>query len=167
MKILVTAASKHHSTAQIAGAIAAGLTEAGIPTSPTELERVHSLDGVDAVVLGSGVYMGRWLEEARDFVKAHREELRRLPVWLFSSGPLGTDADQPQSAEPHDGARFADELQAVDHRVFAGRMTKAETSLPERAVARLAKAPYGDYRDWDEIADWTGTIAATLRQTTA
>jgi len=40
-------------------------------------------------VIGSAVYMGRWLPAARDLIEGHREVLSAMPVWLFSSGPLG------------------------------------------------------------------------------
>jgi menaquinone-dependent protoporphyrinogen oxidase len=57
-RVLVTAASRHGATAQIAGAIAERLTAAGHDVNLREPESVHDLDNIDAVVLGSAVYMG-------------------------------------------------------------------------------------------------------------
>ena len=37
------------------------------------------------MVIGSAIYMGRWLKTAREFVSEHVAELSAVPVWLFSS----------------------------------------------------------------------------------
>ena len=54
-----------------------------------EPEEVERLDDYDAVILGSAVYAGHWLEPAADFVRRHESQLRERPVFVFSSGPLG------------------------------------------------------------------------------
>jgi menaquinone-dependent protoporphyrinogen oxidase len=50
------------------------------------VEQVGDLSGYTEVVLGSAVYVGRWLEPARRFVEEHADELAARPTWLFSSG---------------------------------------------------------------------------------
>lgn len=89
MRVLVTAASKHGATAEIAVAIAQSIEETGHHAVVARPEEVLSIEGYEAVVLGSAVYAGHWLEESRGFVKRHRAALAELPVWLFSSGPIG------------------------------------------------------------------------------
>src|SRR3712207_4340232 len=64
IRVLVTAATRHGSTQEIAQAIAAGLERRGVGCDCRAVGEVHGLDGYDAVVLGSGVYMGHWLDEA-------------------------------------------------------------------------------------------------------
>lgn len=59
---------------------------------------VTSVEGYDAVVLGSAVYMGHWLELAVKFAETFVDELRRLPVWVFSSGPVGERDQQADEA---------------------------------------------------------------------
>ena len=67
MRILVSAASRHGSTAEMATelgkALRGALPRVGIDVVPPS--RVPGVDGYDAVVLGSAVYFGRWLDEAR------------------------------------------------------------------------------------------------------
>lgn len=119
-----------------------------------------SLDGYDAVVLGSAVYTGRWLEASRRFSERHHAALRARPTWLFSSGPIG----QPlaPTEEPVDGLRLLAELGARDHRTFAGRINASDLNWVERTVTRMVKAPDGDFRDWDAIRDWGASIAKEL-----
>jgi menaquinone-dependent protoporphyrinogen oxidase len=90
-RILVACASRHGSTAEIAAEIADVLRR-DIPGAAVDLRdavQAGEVAGYDAAVIGSAVYMGRWLPAARDLVEGHREALSAMPVWLFSSGPIG------------------------------------------------------------------------------
>src|SRR5581483_8068768 len=98
MTVLVTAASRHGGTAEIAAAIGRVLRERGVVADVVPVEDVDSLAEYDAVVLGSGVYVGRWLESARTFVDRHGNDLAARPVWLFSSGPIEGKGDAAAGA---------------------------------------------------------------------
>ena len=117
MKILVSAASKHGSTAAIAEAIGGVLSSAGIETDVRPPEEVTSVASYDGIVLGSGVYAGHWLTPAKELAEREAAALASVPVWLFSSGPIG-DPPKPDE-EPVDVAQLRDSTQAIDHRVFA------------------------------------------------
>jgi menaquinone-dependent protoporphyrinogen oxidase len=148
MRVLVTAASRHGATHEIAEAIAAGLGRRGIGAEARPAEETEAIDGYDAVVIGSGVYMGHWLQSARDLVELHAAALTGRPVWLFSSGPLGPpDALKPEE-DPVDVADLMEASQAVQHRVFAGRLDRKLLSFGEKAVVVAVRAPEGDFRDW-------------------
>ena len=67
--VLVAYASKHGATAEIAAALADQLKAAGLDVDCLPTENVKRLDGYEAVVLGSGVYMKRWLKPARRLLK--------------------------------------------------------------------------------------------------
>jgi menaquinone-dependent protoporphyrinogen oxidase len=53
-RVLVAYSSRHGGTAEMAEWIAAELAEAGLPVDTRDIAAVDSLDGYDAVVLGSG-----------------------------------------------------------------------------------------------------------------
>ena len=91
MRVLVAYATRHGATAGIAGRIAAALTAAGLPAEARPVDDVKDVEPYDAVVLGGAAYMFHWLKPAVTFARRHRKELAARPVWLFSSGPLGTD----------------------------------------------------------------------------
>jgi menaquinone-dependent protoporphyrinogen oxidase len=121
-KVLVSAASRHHGTHGIARAIASGLVERGVVAEARPIAKVTSLNDYGAVVLGSAVYMNRWLAEARRFAEVHVSELCVMPVWLFSSGPLGS-ADHPiPPGEPADVPVLMRLTRAIAHRTFGGRL---------------------------------------------
>lgn len=160
MKVLVTVGSKHGATEEIGEAIQAALAEAGLDAVAVPPSEVESLAGYDAVVIGSGIYAGRWVGEAKRFVEEHADELRAMPVWAFSSGPLG----QPPKPDevPADGLAMAERSGAREHRVFAGKLDRAKLGFGERAIVGMVKAPYGDFRDWSTIHQWAKGIADSL-----
>lgn len=162
VRVLVTVASKHGSTAGIAAAIARTLQEShpGLEAVSIPVEQRPAPDGFDAVVLGSAVYVGRWMESARDFATAHAGVLRERPLWLFSSGPIGTPPFPPD--EPHDAQPMMQLLGARAHTVFPGRLDKTLLSFGERAMVTAMRAPLGDFRDWDAVRRWAAVIAAEL-----
>ena len=161
MTILVAAASRHGSTHEIAEAIAQELRTTGHAVEVRNAGDVGDAARYDAVIIGSAVYMGNWLPEARDFVDRNRERLQAVPVWLFSSGPLGQDDPQPHGDPTH-----LDEVmqatRARGHRIFVGKLDKSELGLGERLATKMVKAPEGDFRDWEAIRGWADEIATAL-----
>lgn len=167
MRILVTAASRHDATTEVAHAIATALERADIRVDERKPEDVDDLDAYDGVVLGSAIYAGRWLKPAKDFVGRTSSQLRALPVWLFSTGPIGVPL-KPEGS-PVDVAPMLEQSAAREHRIFGGRLDRRYLGFGEKAVARMVGATDGDYRPWSEIEAWATEIATTLsnRQTTA
>jgi menaquinone-dependent protoporphyrinogen oxidase len=165
MTVLVTYATKHGSTRGIAEAIATTLADRGIPAEALEVDAVGDVGSYDAVVLGSAIYMGRWLKEATEFTRNQRKLLTERPLWLFSSGPLGTDVDDDEE-QPKELAELRETLKPRGHRLFYGALTRDALGFGERMIIKAVKAPEGDFRDWDEIRAWAATIAAELSQGT-
>lgn len=165
-RILVVVASRHGSTAEIATVLARGVgqseagTAAGLTAVAMAAEQRPDPSAFDAVVLGSAVYAGRWLDAAREYASAHAAALRSRPVWLFSSGPIG--APVLAEDEPHDAAPISALTGARAHRVFPGRLDPTRLSFGERAMATAMRAPIGDFRDWDEVRAWAAEIAAEV-----
>lgn len=161
MKALVAVASKHGATRQIAERIGEVLEDHGIDVTVTAAEQVEQAPGYDAVILGSAVYAGHWLREAKDVADTLAAAGSTPMVWVFSSGPVG---DPPKPAEdPVDVAGIVDVLSARDHRVFPGRIDKAKLGFGERAIVTALRAAEGDFRDWDQITAWAHGIAAELQ----
>jgi menaquinone-dependent protoporphyrinogen oxidase len=161
MHILVTAASRHGSTLEIGLAIARELRAAGHVVDVLEIEAAQAAAPYEAAIVGSAIYMGSWLSEARHFIERSYLELARVPVWLFSSGPLGQANPQP-AGDPAELDELMRITGARGHRIFVGKLDKSDLSLTERLITKVVKAPDGDFRDWKAIRGWAREIAAAL-----
>ena len=160
MKVLISVASRHGATLDIAEAIRAELEASKVEVDLLAPERVADVSPYDAVVIGSSVYAGRWLAPARDLIDRQFAQLARKPVWLFSSGPIG---DPPKPTEPPpDGLATTRRLNAMDHQVFEGRLDRATLGFGERAVVRVVGAADGDFRPWQAVRAWAQRISSTL-----
>ena len=161
MTVLVAYASKHGSTEGIAQAIADRLRELGEPVEMGSVGEIRGLEDFRAVVLGSAVYAGSWMKEAVDFVHRFAEPLAERPVWLFSSGPLGTDVEDEEE-QPRQLGEMGAIIGPIDHRMFFGALDRNALGFGERMMVKAVKAPEGDFRDWDAIRDWADGIAREL-----
>lgn len=162
MRILITAASKHGSTTEIAQALAKRLESYGHELTLTAPGDVPSVADFDAVVLGSAVYITQWMPVAHDFVKRFGEELRERPFWAFSVGMSGVPKHQPQ--DPMRIGPVMEHVDAVDHKTFPGRYKPELLTLRERSIGRLAGAIEGDFRDWEAVDAWADSINDYLAQ---
>jgi menaquinone-dependent protoporphyrinogen oxidase len=162
MKVLVAVASKHGATGEIGAIIGGVLGGAGLDVESRDPAGVTELEEYAAVVLGSAIYAGRWLEPARAFADRHAAALAERPTWLFSSGPIG-DPPMPQGEVP-EALALVDRIGARAHRSFSGRLDRSRLGFLERTVTRALKAPDGDFRNLDEIRAWADEIAADLTQ---
>jgi menaquinone-dependent protoporphyrinogen oxidase len=123
---------------------------------------VDDLSGYAAVVLGSAVYAKRWRREARGFARRHGAALRDLPLWLFSSGPLGAVEEHPTAPMPPVAERLAKELGARENVMFGGRVPTEPGNFVERAMAKNTPPERRDARDWPAIEAWARGVAAQL-----
>lgn len=159
--IWVVYASKHGATEGIARHIAERLRASGREAEVRSADAADDLGPPEAVVLGSAVYAGSWMKEAVSFSERHAGTLSGVPVWLFSSGPLGEDVED-EEPQPRQLPELEAALSPRDHRVFFGALDRSKLGFAERMIVKAVKAPDGDYRDWDAIAAWADEIAASL-----
>lgn len=159
-RILVSAGSRHGSTTEIAQRIAGALREWGHEVDVACPDDVASLESYDAVVLGSGVYAGHWIDSATRLANRIAECNPRPETWLFSSGLIGDPARPGEAAIDVSG--ILDATGAREHRVFGGRIDKSKLSMSELAILVAVRAAEGDHRDWDEITEWSADIAQRL-----
>ena len=173
-------ASKHGSTAGIAQSIAETIRQQGahVDARPVgETGDIGKLDSHQAFVIGSAVYYGLWRREATRFAKRHSAHLASRPVWLFSSGPLGTKTADPQrrdllsAAEPKVIAKFRPAIAPRGHRVFFGALDLSKLGPAERLVTKLLAwqdlVSEGNFRDQADICAWATGIAQALDATQA
>ncbi|HJP89505.1 MAG TPA: flavodoxin domain-containing protein [Candidatus Limnocylindrales bacterium] len=183
-RVLVVHASRHGATRGIAERIGRVLEAEGHEVEVAAAAAQPSVGGRDAVVIGSGVYMGSWLDGGLEFLRANRGVLSSRAVWLFSSGPLTASTTYDPAKDPVESAlgpaegpgsggrrklqEHIDVIVPREHRVFAGAFDANEgpKTLAERVIRVVPASkdllPPGDYRDWPVIEAWAREIAAHL-----
>ena len=159
MKVLVVVASHHRGTREIGARVAATLRAAGIAADVVDAKLDPDPAGYDGVVLGSGVYFGRWLPSARHYVRERSMALKHLRLWAFSSGPV--DGPRRIDATAAIPSGLVD-VEPIEHVTFGGRIVTTELNAAERIVAKAVHAGTADYRDWATITQWARHIAASL-----
>ncbi|MET0433040.1 MAG: flavodoxin domain-containing protein [Cellulomonas sp.] len=162
MRVLVTVASRHGSTREIGVEVAEVLRAAGHDVVEADPDEVEAVDGYDAVVLGSAVYVGRLAAALRELVDRQGAQLAARPTWLFWSGRVG-EPPLP-AAEPDDVRVVARRVAARDVAAFGGRLQRDELGLAERALVAMIEAEAGDFRDFDEVDAWAARVADELRR---
>ncbi len=160
MRILVAVASRHGGTREIGSVIAEALLAAGHDVDELDPADVALIDPYDAVVLGSAVYNGRWLPEARELAERAATPLSHRPVWLFSSGLATQPASMANS--PTEMRDLRERVAARAHRSFAGRLDRSVLSFAERTIIAAARAREGDHRDLVAVRAWGESIAQEL-----
>ena len=172
MKVAVVYASKHGFTKGIAEFIRDKIQEKGVQAEAWDAREAHPVD-YDAFVIGSAVFMGKWMKEAKQFVARNKETLATRPVWLFSSGPIGRDEKDAKGREPREVAVSPEEIAELksvvsprDHRVFFGGLDSRKVGIGGWFIRRLpagSKALVeGDFRNWNEIGEWATSIVKEL-----
>lgn len=162
-KVLVWYATRYGSTREIADAIAGEFSQAGFLVDLVPADRdVDPLD-YDAVVLGSPLYMGKWLIQARDQVSRHRAALSERPVAVFTVGYSLRDRMQDHlksGDEALDAIRHF--VTPVDAAFFPGRVDPDPMSAPDRSIILLGGVEPGDFRDFAMVREWAKSLVGKL-----
>ena len=159
-RVLIAYGSKNGSTAEIAEWIGEALRERHVATDILPAAEVRDVTAYDAVLIGGGLYAGRWQRDAARLARRERKALLRRPVWLFSSGPLDSSAAEREIPPAKGVARIATRIDARDHATFGGRLVEGAQGFIARQILKSGKG--GDYRDRGQITNWAHAVAADL-----
>lgn len=160
--VLVAYGTTNGSTTEIAEAVAKVLREDGLTVDVLPAGSVASVASYEAVVVGGGVYAGRWHKDARRFLRHHRRALSGRPLWMFSSGPLDASASE-RDIDPVPGVKRAMvRLGARGHVTFGGCLEEGAKGFIARKIVSSGKG--GDFRDFAEIEAWAKRVAGEVAQ---
>src|SRR5262249_53292595 len=98
--VLIAVGSRHESTRGIAERIGEVLRAGGLEATVAAAGPTTAVDRFDAFVIGSGVYMGSWLDAPLELLRRNQATLATRPTWLFSSGPLAGSSKETDDADP-------------------------------------------------------------------
>src|SRR5581483_10698212 len=97
--------------------------------------------------------------DADRFIARNLRGLRKIPVWLFSSGPLDDSADKRPIAPVGQVELWLERLGAQGHMTFGGRLPKDAKGFPASA---MAKTRAGDWRNPERVRAWGEELALAL-----
>ena len=152
-KILIAYGTAAGSTAEVAQAIGEEIEKAGTQVDVRPVEEVKSLEGYDAIILGSAVRAFHLLGNTRKFLRKHRRAMQNIPVAFFL---VCMTMKEPTDENIVTAKKFAEPMLAVkdpvDLGLFAGCMD------PDKVTGFFGKVmqnqPKEDCRDWDQIRAW-------------
>ncbi len=189
--VLVAYGSRYGSTEEIARSIAETLEQEDLHTQLLDLTRTKQkqwppLESFDAVLIGSGIKIGRWTGEASGFLKTHADELRArkatgLVVGVFVSCGLAVNPEQRQEARQKYIEKTVDDLgikDAVDVCDAFGGVYDLSPSAPmgfldKKMLAmgakqmvkdgKLKEGARNDLRDWNQIRTFSERFAELVK----
>ena len=171
-QVLVAYGTRYGSTQKVAETVAATLEERGIDADVKQAREVRSLDGCDAVVLGTPLYMGALHKDVRALLEKNRAALAQTPFALFALGPIkADDGVEGSRAQLIDALSRLPVPTPVATAVFVGAYDPARLGFKDKMIAALPASPLRgetahDQRDWDAIRVWARELAELLTRAT-
>ena len=167
LNILIAHASRRGATAEAAETVAAVLREQGMDVVVTPARKIRSVNGFDAVVLGTAIRAEKPLADAVRFVSRFNQTLSTVPTALFVLC-LTLVRDTPENRDKVNGwiAGLVAGMRPVTVGLFAGAAEKDRMGfLLGRFMEKILaneNIELGDYRDWDMIRQWAGALPEAL-----
>jgi len=171
-KILVTYSTRTGSTKGVSEFIGKTLTDLGEKVEVIPMNEIEDLLCYRAVIAGSAVQSGKWLPEASDFIKTHKNELEKIPfaAFLVCMTLAMRKGENYREAVYHWLDPIFSFVSPIDVGLFKGALDiKKIPSFNDRLKFRLSVLfgvwSEGDHRDWASIHDWTVNIKSHLDKT--
>lgn len=164
--ILVTYATRYGSTQEVAETIAAELNKLGLATTLQPMNKVLTIDGYDAVILGAPIYIGRLHKDGRSFLTRHHDALKAKSVALFALGPTNNKQEDWQNVRTQFEQILAQLswLKLIATELFGGKFDPAALRFPDSLLSLFPASPIrnmpaSDVRDWTAIRAWANGLA--------
>ena len=152
-RLLIAYGTKAGSTKEVAQAIAEEMQNAGAHVDIKPVEDVKTVEGYDAIVLGTAVRMFHILGQTRRFLKRNKKALQNIPTAYFLVC-LTMGEETPENiqqakkyAQPMINTKEPVSLGlfggCIDHEKLNDFFGKTMKSIPEQ-----------DHRDWEKISAW-------------
>ncbi len=157
-QVLVAYATRGGTARDIAEAVAVVLRDAGHDVRTADLRASRPpVDGVDLVVVGSGISAGAWYPEATAWLAAVEPKLRSTQVAIFNTCLNAANPAKRDESLAYNRA-VADRLKAGPGESFAGRYVPEHVSWWRRLFLRTMQKPTQDHLDLDAVRAWASTL---------
>ncbi len=183
-KVLIAYASRFGCTEEVSHKIAGILKNQGVETQVLNLRKTKSkewplMKEFDGVLVGSGIKIGKWAKEPKNFLKKHKEELNKKVLGIFVCS--GYAAKDPDYARKEYIEKVMEELGVTTdmYEAFGGVFDFSESStmgFPDRKMLKTAAKGMADemgitigddmkndFRDWNKIQEFAEKFGALLK----
>jgi len=151
-RALVTYASKHGSTREVAERVAEVMRGGGVDVDVMPAAEVGHLRGYETVVLGGALYAGRLHKDARRFLARHRDALSVRRVAVFALGPQKLEQSAGSRTQLDRALAKVPEIEPIAVAIFGGVIDPDKLRFP------FNRMPASDARDWAAIEAWAAAL---------
>jgi menaquinone-dependent protoporphyrinogen oxidase len=163
---LIAYATRSGSTQDIAEEMANIVRQNGAQVDVKPVRDVKSLDGYDAVILGTAIHIGHPLPEMTHFVRHYRQPLSAIPTVLYAvCMTMSQDTPENRTRALSFLTPITDWITPVSIGLFGGVMDYDKLNVFFRWAFSRSKdksMAEGDFRDWDAIRIWADAATRTL-----
>jgi len=185
-KTLIVYGSRYGATAGTAEEIAKTLREDGFDVRVANLkeEKIKNISEYELIVVGSGMALGNWVNEAEDFVKNFQKNFdnKKLAIFISSLKPVEEKAGKTAAVTRTrkiglDEKILKYHLKPIMVGFFGGVLDYNKMSFLTRKAmevgykSQLQKHGFNegepgiyDLHNWDEIRSWTRELAQKVKE---
>ncbi|MHA1967394.1 MAG: flavodoxin domain-containing protein [Candidatus Hodarchaeales archaeon] len=183
-RVLIAYGTRFGSTEEISSKFVEIMRNQGLDTTVINVKKDKwpPLDQFDAVLVGSGIKMGRWTKEAKNFFKKNVKALKEKSFFavFVSSGEASYPEKYQEAKEKYVQKIITDlgfDLNKVMHEAFGGLFDLSNTSkigwlekkftnmaARDDESSNLTENEYNDLRDWDQIQAFANKATTRILQ---
>ncbi|NMC54464.1 MAG: hypothetical protein GYA48_12600 [Chloroflexi bacterium] len=162
-RILIAYATKAGTAAGIATHIGELFANQGLPVDVLPVEQVTDLSAYATVIVGSGIYIGKIIPKAMDFIEKNQSALQNKVFHLFvACMTLREDTDENRKVVSDYLIPAREVVKPQSEGLFAGMINLSHLNLLEKLMVSSMQVPEGDYRNWPQIEAWAQAIPTAL-----
>jgi len=174
-KILITYDTEHGSTAKVAKEIFDILCTHEFSVDLVFVEKLNPAEILtyDAIVIGSPIYIGKWLPGINKLLQRHHDKIAKIPSAFFITCTNVRDITTDNESNPKYQQSLTyfmnpemdtyPDIVPVSRKVLAGGFLFSELYPLERFLLKSAKYPEGDFRKPALIDAWAEELADTFK----
>lgn len=185
MRVLIVFGTRYGATTGTSEEIAKVLREEGfdVRVANAKKEKIKSISEYELVIVGSGMKMGKWTDEADDFLKRFQKELEQKKLAIFASTMKTVSEREGKTEDVAKMRKAALEDKVAQYNLHPIALGFFGGVLDYNKMGFLFKRTMGflkpqlekdgfketepdlyDLRDWDEIRSWAKELARKARE---